>query len=956
MMVQYVVLVFICLVYVMSRFTQNCMRISSYNCQSSKRNVGGIQLLCNHSDIIFLQEHWLFPTDLPSLNMIHTDFMSFGISSMNVADGIVLGRPYGGVAVMWRKSLASKVKPVLFDDDRIIGLECVFDNIRLLLLGVYLPYNCNENFEDFLFSLGKIRTIMDEFDSPYVCVFGDFNADLEKQTSFGKELISFCQESDLVIADPMFLQRGSVTHVNDGHGTGSWLDHLVCTKGALDIIHSIDICYSIASSDHFPMSAIFAFPDDAVSVALHGQVDDNAKWVVDWSSVDQRRLLMYSEGVEERLSAIHVPLDVLDCDENHCEEHIEAIEQFYMGIISCLNYSSRSNLAKRVKGHKSVPGWSEFVQKAHSTLGDIYCLWALVGKPRDGYIYRQLRLAKTRFKYSLRWCVRNEKNLRAKSLADKLAKYPRDAGSFWKEVKKLNSSPPLASSVGGVSGAEGIGQLWKNHFSGILNSVQDQSLKSSVLSKLTIDDLGAMPGISVQEVYDAIAYLSSGRSSGHDGLNAEHFKFAGHLCATHLSLCFTMMLRHGYLPSELTKVILVPILKDKTGNISEKDNYRPIALASASSKILETIILNCSKEILQTSDHQFGFKSAHSTDMAIYAVKEISDYYLRNNSPVYLCYLDARKAFDRVNHWKLFDKLLKKGMNANLVRLLVKWYRSQLFHIQWGQCVTDGFTVSNGVRQGGILSPFLYNFYTNSLSNALDRTGVGCRYLGSMNHIAYADDMVLLSPSPFGLQTLLNTCDRFAKDHDIVYNTKKTVCMVMRPKTLKNLMQPRFTLCGTILTFVNEYKYLGFRMSDKSCDNSEIQQQYRMLCCRTNSLIRKFSMCSYSVKRFLFTTYCATVYCVQLWRVYTVSVLKKFKVCLNNAARIFFGYPRFCSASAMYVSECIDNYDVMFRKAAWGFIQRLRSSDNCIINSLVDSDLGSRSALRATWDRALMSH
>ena len=87
-----------------------------------------------------------------------------------------------------------------------------------------------------------------------------------------------------------------------------------------------------------------------------------------------------------------------------------------------------------------------------------------------------------------------------------------------------------------------------------------------------------------------------------------------------------------------------------------------------------------------------------------------------------------------------------------------------------------------------------------------------------------------------------------------------------------------------------------------------------------------------------------------------MSVLKKFKVCLNNAARMFFGYDRFCSASAMYVCEGVDNFDVMFRKAAWGFIQRLRSSGNCIINSLVDSDLGSRSALRATWDRALMCH
>ena len=68
----------------------NLMKISTYNCQSSNRNIGSIQLLCNSSDIVFLQEHWLFPSDLPNLNLIHPEFMAYGISSMNMHDGIVM--------------------------------------------------------------------------------------------------------------------------------------------------------------------------------------------------------------------------------------------------------------------------------------------------------------------------------------------------------------------------------------------------------------------------------------------------------------------------------------------------------------------------------------------------------------------------------------------------------------------------------------------------------------------------------------------------------------------------------------------------------------------------------------------------------------------------------------------------------------------------------------------------
>ena len=245
--------------------------------------------------------------------------------------------------------------------------------------------------------------------------------------------------------------------------------------------------------------------------------------------------------------------------------------------------------------------------------------------------------------------------------------------------------------------------------------------------------------------------------------------------------------------------------------------------------------------------------------------------------------------------------------------------------------------------------------YIDSLSVALNNTGVGCHYKGSLNHIAYADDMVLLSPTPFGLQTLLDVCAKLANELDIVYNTRKTVCMALRPKMFKNMVLPKFKLCDGELKFVSEYKYLGLMMSDNSSDNLEIQQQYRLLCCRANSLIRKFGMCSYQVKRFLFMTYCSSVYCCHLWRVYSASVLNKFKVCLNNAARMFFGYDKFCSASAMYVCEGIDNFDVMFRKASWGFVQRIRASENRIINALVSSDVSCSSTFVARWNRALLT-
>ena len=934
------------------------VRISSYNCKSSKRNIGGIVKVCDNSDIVFLQEHWLFPSDLPSLNNVHQDFMSFGISSLDPSNGLLLGRPFGGVAVLWKNSIAQYVKPITFDDDRIIGLECIIDDLKILLLGVYLPYDTKKNFDQYVYYLAKLKSIVDDFDSPNVCILGDFNADILKLTDFGKELRCFCNDANLKIADVLLLPHTSISHINDGSSSESWLDHIVCTDGFYSLLQDVGIDLSISSSDHFPIFVRLELPYLNNSPESLKVSECDARWVVDWTAAGDTKINEFAKVAEKKLSSIAVPYDALHCHANSCCVHTDVINAYYDDIINCVRDASRSTVSKRIhdKNKHIIPGWTEFVQERHTLLGDVYSLWALVGKPRHGYIYNQLCIAKSQFKYALRFCLKNEKNLRAKALADKFANNPRNIALFWKEVRKLNSDPPLAQSVASVSGDSNIAGMWKKHFSDTLNSVNNDNLKDAVLSKLN-NSVSGTSSFSVSEIFESILDLSSGRASGSDELSAEHFKFAGTPCATHLSLCFSMMLKHNFLPPSLTKVILSPIVKDKTGNISDKNNYRPIALATVSSKIFERVILNRCRSNLTTSDHQFGFKERHSTDMAVYAFKEIADHYLRNRSPVFVCFLDARKAFDRVNHWTLFDKLLRRGMDTSIVQLLVTWYKSQKFHVLWGNYLTEGFSVSNGVRQGGILSPYLFNIYTDDLSKKLDMSGVGCRYLGSVNHLCYADDMVLLSPTPQGLQKMIDICAEYACNHDILFNSKKTVCMAILPNFLKHMVLPDIILCGNVLSYVDNYKYLGFHISNTSSksDDLELRHQYRLMCCRANSLIRKFSLCSYSVKRYLYSTYCSNISNVHLWHSHRVSVLRKFMVCFNNAARMFFGYDRFCSASNMFVQEHIDNFHAMYRKSVFGFMTRLRQSDNQIVSTLFNGDLGLAcySSVRKAWFKAL---
>ena len=181
------------------------------------------------------------------------------------------------------------------------------------------------------------------------------------------------------------------------------------------------------------------------------------------------------------------------------------------------------------------------------------------------------------------------------------------------------------------------------------------------------------------------------------------------------------------------------------------------------SKTIEVIILGRIEIFLDTNQNQFGFKKKHGTDQCTYVLKEITDLYRTLNGSVFVCFLDASKAFDRVNHRPLFKNLSERGVPVYILRILIYWYHNQTTCIRGGVIVlSTQFKVTNGVRQGGyVLYPYLFNVYVDELSEQLKMCNVGCSMNGHLiNHIMYAVDLVLVSPSSVGLCQLLHECEK----------------------------------------------------------------------------------------------------------------------------------------------------------------------------------------------------
>ena len=111
------------------------------------------------------------------------------------------------------------------------------------------------------------------------------------------------------------------------------------------------------------------------------------------------------------------------------------------------------------------------------------------------------------------------------------------------------------------------------------------------------------------------------------------------------------------------------------------------------------------------------------------------------------------------------------------------WYSNQEVCVRWHDTLSNSFRISNGIRQGGILSPMLFSPYIHDLMQGVSAAGIGCNIGGIFYKIlAYADDLVLLAPTWAALQLLLNLLYELCLDIDLLCNLKKTVCMIFTPK------------------------------------------------------------------------------------------------------------------------------------------------------------------------------
>jgi hypothetical protein len=326
------------------------------------------------------------------------------------------------------------------------------------------------------------------------------------------------------------------------------------------------------------------------------------------------------------------------------------------------------------------------------------------------------------------------------------------------------------------------------------------------------------PDILESEVRKAMREVSNQKAPGVDGIPIELWKEGEEEGVQVLKALCQSIWRTGVWPKDWKTSIYVPIYKK--GDATDCSNYRTIALIAHASKVMLKIIMGRMESYVEKEipEVQAGYRKGRGTRDHIANLRWTMERAREYNQDIFLCFIDYSKAFDSVDHSRMWNTLKDMGFPIHLVVLLKSLYENQVARVRTDFGDTDSFGIGKGVRQGCILSPCLFNLYAERIMReaGLEEVEEGIHIGGKVvNNLRFADDSTLAATKEEDLRSLLRSTKKASEKAGLYLNIKKTKVM-----TTTNVRS--FKVDGEDIEVVKNFVFLGSNIQENGECRGEI--------------------------------------------------------------------------------------------------------------------------------------
>ena len=364
--------------------------------------------------------------------------------------------------------------------------------------------------------------------------------------------------------------------------------------------------------------------------------------------------------------------------------------------------------------------------------------------------------------------------------------------------------------------------------------------------------------ISNVNVLEAIKTLKPNYSSGPDNIANIVYTKANFAMINYIQMLFNQIIRTQRFPTIWKLAKVTPIFKD--GDRSKVNNYRPISNLNSLSKLFEKIIKMFVCHFLEQhhiiSNNQHGFRQGFSTSTNLLLFTNFVNNAFIDKAEVHTVYLDFQKAFDKVNHMILIDKLISLDFDSVIVNLITSYLQDRQQFVVINGYHSNVISCPSGVPQGSVLGPILFGIFINDCIKLVKYSRC----------LLYADDMKIFkevngNSRDFDIHQLqldINAIYNWSQDMNLPLNLEKSKYMIFnscQSSTSKQDSISLYKIGSSILGSVSIHKDLGITFENNLSFDTHVKNII-LTANHTNACLRKcFNFTSNNIRILLFNSF-----------------------------------------------------------------------------------------------------